>query len=565
MHRSDVHAKFQRFDHAMEKDIWGQWNSGDVDEVFWGRIMNQLVVTNDLFDPESADVTQMALPNKKNRTAYKKNADKKPNSRGRRKRLKEDAPEEPHFDDEDLQDLIEKMRSHDNLDRLPTLEQTTGERVAMIDLPDGSQITFTSSKNHAKEQELKKKVDSDKKLKSVITNTTRKIEHRVINRFPRVKQSNINPNTGITPILNGHPNIGVLMDANEASIKNIKKVKGSKIVELTTNGEIVDYLDEINQDRAELGDSPIQIDNENGVNVPGNGEDMGPEETGVPRLHWNHNRVIQERNPKVVELVSVGNLNPGNDTALSKTGKPRFNTKGKINNRSFVQEASQPPEIRTTTMLGKYINGENSTHPLLTLLMQRTESREQGANNLDFDGKMRMHALVDVITYEEMNYFLTEPGIGERRCVNDVMCEGMRVNVRNPIILKEYMTQEDKINRIKNNGRYRNPRANQCFLCILKFANEAAMSSSGNTSTIDPKICTSPFRMLLGADGEFSRYDCIFPQNNGLMGPLLIYRLDGWESTTVVQNGTQLNALRYISMKSTNDNRVHFQTESGKL
>ena len=556
MHRKDIHNGFARLNKLHSQNLWKQWTDGKVDDGFWKAIIEKLTVCDDLFNPELSDVTQMPRSATKN-NATEKNQPKKSNTRGRRKRLKEDAPEEARFDDSDLKDLIEELKTHENINRLPTLEKPECGKIAIIDLPDGSKITYESSKNPEKELEIQKKVEADKEKRNMVKNTQRKVKNRTENRNSRTKQSNKGVN-GITPIMPNYNNVGVLMDIDSASRKGIKKVKGARVVEVTPDGETIDVIEEINYERHMERKPPVSDITADGVDVQIEDELNGSSHSNTSRLHWKQNRIVQERDPRVMELISVGNLNPNLETQ-------KHPEKGKVSARSFVQEASQPPEIRTTTMLGKYISGTDSSHPLISLLLQRTEAREQAFCADTFEKQMRMHALVDVLTLDAIHSHTIEPGPGERQCINGITCEGMFTQVRDPIVLKEYLTQNEIMVRIINNGRYENPRANQCFLCILKFANQAAFAIGAGTSTVDPRICVSPFRMVPGAENDLSRYDCIYPNNNGLFGPLLIHRRDSMESTTVLVNGTPRRALRYKLSKVQNDNRVHFQMESGRL
>lgn len=565
MDREQVNGKLRNLHSESHRDLWNQWINGKVNKKFFEAIVQMLRVTKDIFDTELPEVTKMKIDSNKGVLARKRKEKKEGKTRGRRKRLKNDEYEEPIFTADELQDAVKSLESSEGMDRVPSIELREGNVETIIDLDDGSQVTFKSSKNFAKEHREQKENKANHEITANYIDTMRKVENRSANRLARTKQACNGSTSGIVPIINHSPVVGVQMSMKEASRKDAKIIKNAKITVLNSDDEDEqDLCQEIEADLKELNVEPVPAKVEVfGIPVP----DKNSDEPGVTRLHWKRNRVVQDRDPSVMELVSVGDLNPTELAAKPESAKTTME-KGCIEARYYVQETANKSETSTTSMLHGFLNSDINTHPLVSILCERMEANEQTNSSEDFDYEdtMKMHAFIDTYTREQVEEFLTAPLPSERLCVKNMMCEGMQMNVADRFVLREYLTPEKILAIEKSNGKHASHQAGLCFLCKLKIANEFALTLMGNTSSlVGPDRCVAPFRFLPGAENDFTPHDCIFPKSNGLLGPLLTHQIHNMYSTTVTRNGHQVKALRYLGAVTTTDNRLHFQTGSGRL
>lgn len=142
----------------------------------------------------------------------------------------------------------------------------------------------------------------------------------------------------------------------------------------------------------------------------------------------------------------------------------------------------------------------------------------------------------------------------ERRCLNDEMCEGMRLPVLNPCVLREFVTikewnnyQQTKVWVLPTKRRY-------CLLCLRRQVNESWWINAATNQNDASNHVISPFYNLVLREGEYLPHNCLSNDfgYQGQYGPVLIYviwnykttvrRLDhyGEQVTYFTQNGIPL-------------------------
>jgi len=289
-------------------------------------------------------------------------------------------------------------------------------------------------------------------------------------------------------------------------------------------------------------------------------------------VKWNMTKTTQVKEGD--NTIYLSNLNPQNGSsadASSLVYQSDGRTKIVDQNRLYIPPVQTTTTYGTHELLGSCQKMLGDRYDVLEALLKskclQTEEEVQGlGTSLDTEDKLRLNSIVTTYSREyEEKYLLMAPRPGEYHCVNDVRCQGLKINVENPFILKEMLRPEEFITAY-NEGANSAKARGSCLLYSRAAASAAVLAGKGSLTTMSRKsnVIIADFGNTPGVYNDYSMHNCLFPEDNrfiGLMRPVVLFTIHDYESYIhKFEDGTEVLALRQLLPTSDMDKRTLFRT-----
>jgi hypothetical protein len=132
-----------------------------------------------------------------------------------------------------------------------------------------------------------------------------------------------------------------------------------------------------------------------------------------------------------------------------------------------------------------------------------------------------MIASMELCTRATEEAYLRTPVEGERRCVADEQCEGMKIDHAKPCILVEMLTKKER-EEFERTGKLPMTRR-MCVMCRRYIVGFYYVNIRAECDTMKTNVLLSQYYNLADKCGEYSLDDCIMSSSmdyQGLPGPV---------------------------------------------